>query len=219
MLADQIILSSNYLCLTLDKEGWKWVWGRRGKWSLAWGMIDLPIFLLHKECEIYGWVLLYNPLLVPQCSEDAFPMLQASSAQPLFLAHATVLLAVRGKPFLQPSSRQWLNATVCIRLHDKRWKSFAYTSGQLPFFRKIFPPWLYLNITVFLRFQTIEEDIKITVLSAGTLSLHSYIFLKDNVQVINNQLSSCFSIEKNSITKSCYMQKLTVSEIQPAQFF
>lgn len=85
-------------------------------------MIGLPIFLLHKECEIYGWVLLYNPLLLQQCSEDVFPMLQAISAQPLFLAHAIILLAVMRKTFLQTSSRQWLNAMVCIWLYDKRWE-------------------------------------------------------------------------------------------------
>lgn len=73
ILADQITLSSNYLCLTLDKEGWKWVWERRGKWSLAWGVIGLPIFLLHKECEIYGWVFIVPTLAPAAVRRGCFP--------------------------------------------------------------------------------------------------------------------------------------------------
>lgn len=46
ILADQIILSSNYLFLTLDKEGWKQVWGRRGKLSLACGMTGFSVSFL-----------------------------------------------------------------------------------------------------------------------------------------------------------------------------
>lgn len=109
-------------------------------------MVGLPIFLWHRKREIYGWVLSYNPLLLQQCSEDVFPMLQASSVQPLFLAHAIILLAAMGKTFLQTSSRQWLNATVYICLYDKRWEGFACTGGWLPFFGKIFSPCLYLNM-------------------------------------------------------------------------
>lgn len=37
ILAHQIILSSNYLFLTLDKEEWKWVWGRKVIISMGYG--------------------------------------------------------------------------------------------------------------------------------------------------------------------------------------
>lgn len=61
-------------------------------------MIGLPVFLLHK-CEISVWILSYHSLLLQQCSDDIFPMLQANSAQPLFLVLAIILLVVMGKPF------------------------------------------------------------------------------------------------------------------------
>lgn len=63
--ADQITLSSSELFFTLDKEEPKWAWERRRKWS-PWGLIGSPIFVFYKECEICGWVLSYNPLLLLQ---------------------------------------------------------------------------------------------------------------------------------------------------------
>lgn len=61
--------------------------------TMAYDRLTLCIFST-KNVKFVGGFLSYSPLLLQQWSEDVFPTLQASSTQPLFLAHAIILLTV-----------------------------------------------------------------------------------------------------------------------------